>query len=333
MRFDSHIKNQLLSAGFRDDANESVMFARELEHVHAETLDIEYPELSARKLIPVDTSVPTGAATHTWQQYDYVGEAKEVDDYANDFPNVEVSGAQFTFKIASIGASYQYSIQDLRAAAMAKKPLEAMKAKAVRDVMENKLEKIAARGSAAFGLTGLFNMTSVPTFTLPNADWFNVTTEVAGSATTDEIQADVAYALNKIWTDTKTLYSAPGSRSMTMLIDTKTYAYLQSKPQSPTFKDSTIADFLLRTCTALKEIVPWLQADQGAAADGATVVPRMLVYPKDPMVLRFGIPQEFEQLPPQLRGMAFINNCHMRTYGVTALRPLAMAYSTNYVTV
>lgn len=316
--------------GTREDASESVMFARELEYVYAKTYDVLYPGLKARTLIPVNREVPTGADSHTYQQYDRVGEAKVVHDYAKDFPTVEVSGKEFSNKIVSLGAGYQYSTQDMRNAAMAKKPLDAMKARAARLAMEESLEKIAALGTADFddarSIKGLLNAPNVDTCTLSNGDW---AATLAAATTFDDqdkalnyIQQDVAQMRNQIWTSTKTVH---GNSGLTLLVDTETYAFLESTPQSPRFKDQSIADFLLRTVPALSSIEYWIQCDTADSGD-----PKIMLYEKSPEICELIIPQEFEQFPPQLEGMAFKVFCHMRTGGVSVRRPKACVYATNH---
>ncbi len=322
-RFDvkSHVQYLVKNAGLLQDANESVMFARELEYVYAKTYDVLYPGLKARTLIPVDREVPTGADSFTYQQYDRVGEAKEIDDYAQDFPTVEVSGAEFTSKVVALGDSYQYSTQDMRAAAMAKKPLDAMKASAARQAMEEKLEKIAALGSSARGIKGLLNAPNVTDeATLPNGQWDSLDP----ATDTTAIQEDVAYLANKIWVDSKTVHGNPGS--LTLLVDTTTFALLKTRPQSPTFKDSSVAEYLLRTVPALSGIDYWLQCDTSDAGGR-----QIMLYEKSPDVCSLIIPQEFEQLPPQLTGMAFKIYCHMRTGGVAVRRPKACIYTNDHV--
>lgn len=318
---------QLGNLGVREDANESIMFARELEHVFAKTYDVQYPGLKARQLIPVNMEVPAGADSFTYQQYDYVGESKEIDDYATDFPTVEIKGAEFNAKVISLGNSYQYTTQDLRAAAMARKPLDAMKASAARRVMENKVEKIAARGSAARGLTGLLNAPNVPTLTLPTGGWATLI-GTPTDANLSLLQADVSYMRNQIKLNTKTVWAD----GFTLLVDTTTKSWLETTPQGASFKDQSIETFLLRTVKGLTAIEEWLGCDAGNGTEGGDGAngPRLCMYPKNPDVLQLIVAQEFEQFPPQLLGMAFKIFCHMRLGPVQVRYPKAMAYADNH---
>ncbi len=309
--------------GVREDANESVMFARELEYIYARTFDVLYPNLKARQLIPVNREVPPGADSFTYQQFDRAGEAKEVHDYAKDFPTAEVSGDELQAFVVSLGSSYQYSTQDMRAAAMAKKPLDAMKANAARLAIEEKLEKIAALGSSARNIKGLLNAANVNDIaSLPNGQW-DTLLAAPTDANIAKVQADVQYMQRLMWTTSKTVHGNSGLR---LLCDTTTYSLLSGTPQSPVFKDVTIKDFLLRTVPGLASIDFWLANDTGK--DG---VRQLCLYEPSPDVLELIVPQEFEQFPPQLEGMAFKIFCHMRTGGVQVRRPLAFEYTDDHI--
>jgi hypothetical protein len=52
----------------------------------------------------------------------------------------------------------------------------------------------------------------------------------------------------------------------------------------------------------------------------------MMIYRKDPDALVLIVPQEFEQFPPEQRGMEFITACHLRTGGVVSFYPLSISY-------
>ena len=114
------------------DADQTMFFQRELEHIKSRTYDIRYAELKARSLIPVSGEAGPGAESITYYQYDMVGVAKIIANYATDLPRADVRGKKFTSPVESLGASYGYSVQDIRAAAKAGKPLEQRKANAAR---------------------------------------------------------------------------------------------------------------------------------------------------------------------------------------------------------
>ena len=83
MNYDANDLRVIENSGHMD-ANESIFFARQLEYVKAQTYDIKYPAMNALNLFPVDTSAGAGAKTITYRQYDSVGAAKVIANYAQD---------------------------------------------------------------------------------------------------------------------------------------------------------------------------------------------------------------------------------------------------------
>ena len=122
----------VIQASQHFDANESIFFARELEHIKTKTYDKKFAALTATSVIPVSNEVNPGAESITYYQYEPTGMAKIISNYATDLPRADVKGKPFTSVVKGIGSSYGYSIQDVRAARMAGKPLEQRKANAAR---------------------------------------------------------------------------------------------------------------------------------------------------------------------------------------------------------
>ena len=173
---------------YNEDANETVFFARQLEHVKAQSYDKKYPAYKAQQFIPVNTGVDEGAKSITYESYDGNGQSKFIADYADDLPNVEVSGTEFTTPVRQHGNSYQFSNQDLRASRMAGKNLPTRKADRSRQAYEQMVDDTAwlADGSTQWrGLTGILYNSSVNIDPAPNGTW--------ASATPDQIIADVKF--------------------------------------------------------------------------------------------------------------------------------------------
>ena len=84
----------MASEGTRFDSAEdaSVFFARELDHVKAQSYDVEYPELTALHLFPQSSEADPGAETITYYTYDKTGLAKIIDNYSTDLPRADVTG-------------------------------------------------------------------------------------------------------------------------------------------------------------------------------------------------------------------------------------------------
>lgn len=313
--------------GVRFDDADSAFFLRQLTQVYTKTYDIKYAELKARKFIPVDNSVNPGALSFVWHQYDKKGQAKVVTDYANDFPNVEFNGKEFGGKLVSLGASYQYSMQDLRSAKMAGMPLETRKAEQARFVIESLVEYIAVFGfdgtngtppattGAELQVIGFAKLPDVP-LTTTTLNW------IGGSATVTQILADVN-ARCKAIVDTSLGIHKPD----TLVLPTAVYTYLATTPRSPTFTDDTMLQYILKQSPWLKTIEDWATLNTaGLLQDGSTVGGRAIFYEKNPDNCALVIAQEFEQLPPQVRGMGFVIPVHARIGGVKCPYPKSMAY-------
>ena len=121
-----------LDVGKNYDADESIFFERELEALKSRTYDLKYPELKARSLIPVSFEAGPGAESISYEQYSQVGMAKLIANYADDLPRADVEAKKFNSPVKSLGASYGWNVQEVRAAAMAGKPLTSRKAAAAK---------------------------------------------------------------------------------------------------------------------------------------------------------------------------------------------------------
>lgn len=307
--------------GLRLDANDTAIFLRQLTYIVQQTYDIEYPELKARRLIPVDNRPGPGAEYYIWRQFDKRGSAAVVDSYSDDFPNAEVVGKEFASRIRSLGVSYQYSIQDLRRASMAGLPLETRKAETARRVMENLLETIAwtgdpnAQASDATPMRGLANIAEASKG-YATCNWID------GSATVDQILKDLNLAQKKIVDDTKGVHLPD-----TLVLPVATYTALATRARSSTFTEDSVLQYILKQSPWLKSIEFTSFLDTaGKAQDTVTVAPRAILYERSPEVCQLVIPQDFEQLPPQQLNMSFKIPCHMRTGGVVVHYPLAIHY-------
>jgi hypothetical protein len=301
---------------FNMDAAESMFFARQLEEIRARTFDTKLVELKARMLIPVDNSVPPGADVVTYRQFSGSGTAKIIASYADDLPRADAFGKEFHVPIKSLGASYGYNIQEIRAAQMVGLPLEQRRANNARRAVEELIDKIAQTGDADTGLVGLLNQSAALTFAVPNgasghADW--------ADKTPSEIISDMNGMVNLVINTTHEV-----EHPDTMLIPVAQYSDISSRPWNPNNSSNvTVLEFFLKNSPWISEVEPWY-ALAGAGAGG---LDRAVVYKRDPDHLMLVISQEFEQFPPQPKNLEFVVPCHARCGGVQAPYPLAICYS------
>ncbi len=298
------------------DAAESAFFARQLEEIRSRTYDVKLVELKARMLIPVDNSVPPGADVVTYRQFTAGGVAKIIASYADDLPRSDVFGKEYHVSLKGLGSSYGYNIQEIRAAQMTGLPLEQRRANASRRAIEELIDKLGQSGDADTGLLGLFNQPAALTFTIPNgASGF----QAWSTKTPSEILADMNGATRNIVVQTKDI-----EHPDTMILPIDQYTLVAVTPFSAqNASNVTILEMYLKNNPWVSEVEPWYPL-KGAGA-GAT--DRMIVYKRDPDHLMLVISQEFEQFPPQQRGLEFVVPCHARCAGVQVPYPLSICYS------
>ena len=195
----------MASEGTHFDSAEdaSVFFARELDHVKAQSYDVEYPELTALSLFPISNDADPGAETITYYTYDKTGVAKVIDNYSTDLPRADVNGKPNFAQIKSLGDSYGYSAQEMRASRLAGKSLDARKGESARFQIDSLNNRIAWAGDEESGLMGvLSDGQSVPLYAIEAGAESGKTSWLEKTA--DEILADVNGMAKQVARVTKT---------------------------------------------------------------------------------------------------------------------------------
>jgi len=311
--------------GERADAGEVAFVAKDLEFIKAETYDIQYPALKAVILIPIDTSVPAGAEEYSYNAWDMVGKAKFISDYAKDFPMVDAFLKRYVFPTAGIGVGYQYTLQELRKAAMRKlsggRTLDAARAEAARMAHEQFIDDVAAFGDTARGLKGVVNHSDIPTVTLPFGSWDTLDTSDASNT---KIAADLTALSIAPELATLGLYKAD-----TLLLPLSMKKRL--KYPTSTYIKQPLIDNWFQNQDDIKEIVWWNRLDAAYTnmANGSLAYTGGealgMAYQKNPRLLYYVVPLPFTQHAPQQVGLAFQIPCESRTGGVCIPRPLTAA--------
>lgn len=298
----------------RCDANEGVFFARQLEHVRSQTYDIKRPKPTALTIMPVDTSIPEGATTITYRQFDTVGMAKVIANYANDLPRADVKGKEFTSPIRSIGNAYGYNTQEVRSAMFAGVNLNGKKATAAMKAQEEKINQLAFAGDADHGLPGLLNNSNVPEVTLL-ADGTG-STKTFASKTTDKIVRDINSLINKVITQSKGVHKVNE-----VWLPIEQYALIATT-QNSAASDTTILSFL-------QQVHPGVTFRQVVELDGAGAggSDRMYAMENSMDNWQLNLPMMAKQYPPQQNGLDFVVPVESRFGGVTIEYPLSMCFA------
>lgn len=308
------------SMNFDDAEAASIFFARELDYVKSQSYDVEYPEFTALKLFPMSSEVDPGAETVTYYSYDKVGLAKIISNYATDLPRADVKGKPTTAIIKSIGDSYGYSVQEMRASRMAGKNLDVRKAESARYQIDYLCNKIAWNGDAETGLKGVLSKDNdVPLYVLANGTGGKTTW---ADKTADEILADITGMQKQMANVTKKVEKAD-------TLALPSYAYIELANKRIDNTATTLLKYIQDNLPDIKEIVscPELDADStetnpyAADTNGKGVA---LFFKNDARKLTIETPLSFMQYPAQTQGLEVIVPCEARTAGAMIYYPMSM---------
>jgi len=322
----ARLAQQLTDANFRFDgevvdAGEAATVAKALEYMFAEVYLVEYPDLIALQLLPVDSSVPPGAETFTYLMWDRVGSAKFISNYATDFPAADAFVKRTNSPVAGVGNSYQYTIQDLRAAAAVQfgigMPLDAMRGQAARDAHMQFIDQVAAFGDTPRGLPGFANNSNVPATSITGG-WAALSLSDANNQT--------------IVQDLVKLSMQPEQATLGIHKANTLVFPLSVKPRlmqpTSTYDRRPLLTTWLENQTDIKAVFFWNKLD--AANSGGALAAntaRVIAFKRDPRIARLVVPLPFTQHPPQQFNLAFKVPCESRIGGACIIYPLAMTYA------
>ncbi len=298
----------------------SVFFARELDYVKTKTYDVQYPDLTALNLFPVTSEADEGADTITFYTYDKTGMAKVISNYSTDLPRADVQGKPTTVQIKSIGDSYGYSSQEMRASRLAGKSLDTRKGESARFQIDNLTNKIAWRGDEENGLLGILSEgQNIPLYALPAGE--------SGSTkwtekTADEIIEDVKGMISSI-----SSLTADVEKPDTLVLPTDVYNYI-SFTRLPGTEVITVLEFIKRSAPNLKTVMSAAELNSNrtetnpyAAAEDGQGVALLFTNKEDKLTLE--IPMPFYQYSVQVRNLETIVPCEARVAGVIVYYPMS----------
>ncbi len=301
------------------DASESLFLARQLEYIRAGVYRVEYPELKGARLVPTNTSVPSGKRSYTIRIWDKVGEADFVAEDATDFPTVEAKISEKTMRFHMIGLAYNYTLDEVRYAMEEGVPLQATKAMVCREQMERKMDDIVLTGSTKAGLTGLLNATDTGIVTYTAANSAALGTTLFSGKSPDELLADLHGLVHKVVQDSKEV-DIPN----TMLMPLSTRLFLQTKRVGDGTAVS-VMNYFQANDPYINMIESLYQLESNTAWTGR----RITVYRRDPTCLEMINNQPFEQLPPQQFGLVTKTLCRLKTGGLAIYRPTSIGRMDN----
>jgi hypothetical protein len=309
----------LEAADVRLDANETAFLERELTQLRTRVFEVQYPDLLARRFVPLATDIASSAERYAYKVWDKTGKAKVIANDIDDAPRIDVSATEVTGRVYPVGASYGWGLNEIREAVRTGTPLNQQRAVAARNAIELGVDQMLAEGyTTQPGETNLITKGLVNNAAVEGAAFANVTSLTNWTMATDpdDILAELYGMIAGIVTDSKQVF-----RPNTVLMGTNRYNIIAQKKVGVD-NDTTILRSFLANNPYIQSVDQWYRLD-GA---GENSTGRIIVYQRDPMVLEGVVPQEFEQLPPQARNFEFVVNCHARCGGVKIYQPSAVKY-------
>jgi hypothetical protein len=289
-------------------------------YIEAEVYRIQYPEIIYAQLLPIDNSAGEWAKSVTYYSLDKVGQAHWLNHMATDMPYADINRNKFEQGIELAGIGYTYTLEELGQAMMIPGlNLTAERAEAARFAYEMFMDNHAYKGDPSKSVTGLFNN--------PNVTVVTSKTGASGSTlwskkTADEIIGDVQDALTGVYEGSLTVEMAD-----TVLLPIGAVQRLANVRIPNTYGNALdyLAKYNLYTFnTGAPLTIRGVLGLEAAANDGGG---RMIVYRRDPRVLKMHVPMPHRFLPVwQRSALAFDIPGIFRVGSVEVRRPGAVRY-------
>ena len=286
-----------------------LFLSRELETILSRVLEVQYADLKYAQILPVSTEVAESSESYTYRVFDAQGKMQVIQDKASDLPRADILRKEVTLPVRSLGGSFAYTVNEVRAAAAVPgMNLETRRAAALRRASEEAVNEIALFGNAPSGMKGFLNSSDIDKV-VPNK-WFD-------NATTDEMLEILNEAPTRI---------VQGSRMKetpnTMLVPYDVYRVISTSARSSA-SDETVLSFFLKTNPFIRSIEP---INELAAANSVLSKDRIVCYDRSPEKLQLHIPRTLELLAPERKGLEFSVAGHMRVGGTAIYYPKSVLY-------
>ncbi len=282
-------------SGVFADANEAVFGALELEEVMALVSRIEYPELKAKRLIPVTSEGGEGAETIAYREWDRTGIAKFIANGASDIPIVNLRGKKYRLDVHVMALGFEYSVFDIAKAAKANIPLLTELAEATREGIEMFIDQTAWLGDLTTGRVGFFYSKNITVSHVP--------TGVGGYYWTQKTPDEILYDLNLLVAQPRALTKGIAKINQVLLPITE-YDLAASTPRA-SGDGRTILEVFKASHPGLEvEDLTYLSSTELPTnpLDGSSAVDCMVAYAKNPAAVQLSIPSPYKAYPAREKG-------------------------------
>jgi hypothetical protein len=307
---------------FTLDAQQALGFlVSQTAYIEPQVVEIQYPDIQYPDILPVDTSANEWAKSVTYYSTNKVGRAGWFHHYAKDIHVADSERSKFEVGIEMADIGYRYTLEELGQAMMIPgQNLSADRAGAARRAYEEFVDNIALNGDTEKNFSGLINYPGVT-----RVDAANTGTDSRShwvSKDPDDILADINDALTGVYVDSATVEMAD-----TVLLPVAAMTLIATRRLSNT--TMTVLQFLLNnnvySHTTGRPLM--IRALRGLETAGTNGTGRMIVYRRDPQVIKMHIPMTHRFLPVWQTGpLVFDVPGIFRLAGVEIRRPGAVRY-------
>lgn len=246
-------------------------------HIEAQVYRVEYPQYKYPILLRgcLDNTAPDWAKTVIFQSVDARGELKLLGPNSTDVPTVDIAMKQGFHAIQTAALGYTYSLEELEFAKLNNVNLDAERAIAVRDVVEQGLNKIYLLGHQNVG-EGLFTSSLVSRESAA-ASIADLIDDIPSSGVQPLINL-FANAYNKVYVDNTNTVHKPS----VFALPTEQHQLLQRTIlNSANGSNITVLEFLKKNFPDMEFV-----DDINLATAGQGGTSRMVVYKRDMRVVK-----------------------------------------------
>lgn len=298
------------------DSQAAMGFARTAAaHVEREVNKAPLAEIQYPGLVPIDNSAHPFAKTVEFMSGTGFGRAKWINGNSDDIPLAGSELEKLQSDIYTGGVGYGWGWEELGQAMYLGYPLQSEDAMYARRAYEEFIDRLVFEGDTLKNLSGLMNNPNIAVSAPVYGTWMTAATE-------DHILEDINQALIAIGAQTN--YAVVAN---TILLPHAHWTILATRRLGDT--PQTLLNFLMNnnayTTVTGQPLV--IRPVRGLETAGAGGVPRMVVYRRDPQVLKMHIPMPHRFLPVYQDGpLNWVVPGVFRVGGLDIRRPLEFSY-------
>jgi hypothetical protein len=283
-----------------------------------------YPTFNYAATVPVVTEGNEWAIGTTFFTVDTAGEAKFLSGTANDMPFNSATKDMASSDFAMLGSGWEWNLEEVNQASLYGIDLNGTKAISAADKVERLLNSVAILGSTEKNWTGFANNALVSRVDVASDGtgasplWSTKTPDLILRDVNDLLSSVRTNTLEVEWADSLRLPPAAFRLVSTKRISTGGDGFI------------TVLEYLRKNNIYTAETGQSLdiQPLRELATAGNSSVGRMVVYRRDPEVVRFHLPMPRRVLQPRQKSiMGWETGIIARTGGTEVRLPGAMAYA------